>query len=166
MKTDYVVQLREQVRVKSLEIEWPLTSDTLLFISLARFVFHVYSIHLKRDAQCACWTQFGPIVKKPAKNSTGEIRQIEGLELWLQRFDKLWNVVQAMTGNGSNVYLQKLACKDLWNHFWGTYFRRLLAIWNHCAAACCLWEAIHSDIVGIRQAKRTPWFKQDHTLLH
>ena len=61
------VQLREQVRVKSLEIEWPLTSDTLLFISLARFVFHVYSIHLKRDAQCACCTQLGQLSKTRQK---------------------------------------------------------------------------------------------------
>ena len=37
------------------------------------------------------------------------------------------------TGNGSYVNLQKLACKNSWNHFGWTYFRRILSIWNHCA---------------------------------
>ena len=29
---------------------------------------------------------------------------------------------------------QKLAWKNLWDHLWSTYFRRVSAFWNHCAS--------------------------------
>ena len=41
--------------------------------------------------------------------------------------------VHGMTGNGSYLIIQKLAWKNLWNHFKLTYFWRVLAVWNHCA---------------------------------
>ena len=43
-------------------------------------------------------------------------------------------VVLAMTGNGSYLYLLKLARNNSWNHFGWTYFRWVLAFKNHCEA--------------------------------
>ena len=42
------------------------------------------------------------------------------------------------TGNGSCINFRKLAWKNSWNHFGWTYFRRVLAIWNHFEAAAKL----------------------------
>ena len=39
---------------------------------------------------------------------------------------------KAINGNGSNMNMLKLAYKNSWNHFMWTYFRRVLASWNHC----------------------------------
>ena len=109
--------------------------------------------------------RIGPTVKNPPETRLEKFVKLTDHTFAYKDLINFGYAAHAMTGNGNNVNLQKFACKNLWNHFGGTYFRRVLAIRNHCAAACCLWEAIHSDIVGVRQAKRTPWFKQDHTLL-
>ena len=36
--------------------------------------------------------------------------------------------------NGNHVNLLNFTRKNSWNHFMWNYFRRILAIWNHCVA--------------------------------
>ena len=64
-------------------------------------------------------------LQKCAKNSIKIIVKLTVSYLLLQQ-------ANAMTGN--DVSLLKLSLKDSWNRFKGTYFWRVLAIWNHCVA--------------------------------
>ena len=58
-----------------------------------------------------------------------KVREIEGSYLRLQQFGKF-----LMTGNGNHVNLLNFTRKNSGNHFMENYFRRILAIWNHCVA--------------------------------
>ena len=42
--------------------------------------------------------------------------------------------VHAMTGNGNQVNLLKIAWQNSWNHIKWSYYWQVLAIWNYCAA--------------------------------
>ena len=85
---------------------------------------------LSNESACVVWEPHWRGVynwancQKPAKYSTRKIREIDWSYFRLQRFDKFGYFAQAMT---AETFLLKLV-KSLW---W-TYFRRVLAIWNHC----------------------------------
>ena len=76
---------------------------------------------------------FGTNGKKPAKNWIKEFVKLTDHTHAHNSFDKFWifSVANAMTGNRNYVNRLK-AWKNSWNHIKWTYFRRVLAIWNHC----------------------------------
>ena len=74
-------------------------------------------------------------------------------------------VVHAMTGNGCYLNLQKLACKNSWNHFGQTFFWRVLAIENHCAAAWYPAAASASRAQAACRARRLHWTSEQQAII-
>ena len=69
------------------------------------------------------------------------------------QFEKWW--IWILTRNGSYVNLLKLYWKKSWNHIKGTYFWRVLAIWNLCVlcgASLDLTKSFERHVKGFRSS--------------
>ena len=56
-------------------------------------------------------------------------------------------------------------CKNSWNHFGQTFFRRVLAIWNHCAAAWYPAAASASRAQAACRARRLHWTSEQQAII-
>ena len=64
--------------------------------------------------------------QKPTKNLINKICEIDLLTYWPATIWQILNTARMQSPETEASWI-------CWNHFGGTYFRWVLAIWNHCA---------------------------------